>query len=1239
MDFIRVAYKENKDGTRSFYPALQAVESQDLVIRGGQFVAIWDEDKGLFDRKQSHIATVIDKAFAKMVGEQLRPGDTIKKIREYDNQIYSRLMGMVRNIGDMGPDLDLKIVFADETPVKEDAATFKMTYSLSQAECPAWDEIVGTIYDGEERTKIEYAIGSIFTANSLNMQKFYVFYGPPGSGKSTILNIIELLFHGHTAAFSAYEMGRSDSAFALEPFKLNPLVGIDQDGDLSRIEMNTNLNKITAHDRVNINAKGKSLYEIYPRTCIFVGTNEPVKIKDKKSGIFRRLVDIQPTGKRVDENEYHKLMTAVKFELGAIAQHCINVFNQLGPLYLSEYRAMDMMYRTNDIFNFVEDSRLVLQQGITLKQAHKMYLEWCSETETRNIYKQYQFRDMLKDYFEAFHEQHMIDGVRYRSYFEGLRELEHFTWKGLNPKGPRSWLTLEPKPSLLDELLADMPAQKSTGNDAHPLRQAWDKVTTTLKDLDTSEEHYVRVPPAHIVVDFDLTDEYGNKSLEKNLEAAALWPPTYAEPSRSGQALHLHYEYDGDVERLAAHHDTGIEVKTLLGGGSLRRRHLSNNGLPVSRISSGLKFKEEKVHSATTMASEKGLRKQIVRGLTKDVHPYTKPSMDFIEKVLNDAVEQGLVFDVTDMFDDILGFAMSSNNQSQACIEIALRLPLKSQVDAEPEAPPEEAPIAYFDIEVFPNCNAVGYITEDGDEVVKMFNPTPQQAESLLLLYRLMGWNNRGYDNHILWAISLGWTPEAVYQLSQDIIVHNNRNAMFGKAYSATYGDLYDIIVDKKSLKMWQILLGLPHKEFNHPWDEPLPEEKVLEMLDYLENDVRSTKAVAHHKRGDIKAREILAELSGLQVINTNRQHTEQLVFGDVKEPALVYTDLREEFPGYEFDRFAPGKEKSTYKGHKVGEGGWVDSEEGYWENVGVLDVASMHPSSIIAMNTFGEYTPNFKRLLDIRLALKAKDIEAAMAVAPEIERFVTLPHEGYDIEGAKALSDALKIVINSVYGLTAASFPNRFRDERNIDNIVAKRGALFMVDLKEYVESLGAKVVHVKTDSVKIPNITQEIADKVVIFGQKYGYDFEWEATYDKFVLFNDAVYVAREDGMWSATGKQFQHPVVFKTMFSGEVIQPEDYVEVKQCAKGVFYLVTVESELREFVGKFGAFVPVVNGRQLVRIDGDKISAVSDTKGYLWELDELATDMTVDMTYFQEKVDEGIRAVEKYVPYSELIA
>ena len=140
-------------------------------------------------------------------------------------------------------------------------------------------------------------------------------------------------------------------------------------------------------------------------------------------------------------------------------------------------------------------------------------------------------------------------------------------------------------------------------------------------------------------------------------------------------------------------------------------------------------------------------------------------------------------------------------------------------------------------------------------------------------------------------------------------------------------------------------------------------------------------------------------------------------------------------------------------------------------------------------------------------------------------------------------LTNALKIPINSVYGLTSARFPNPFRDQRNTDNIVAKRGALFMCELKHQVQEKGFKVLHCKTDSIKVADPDDKILKFIEDFGKKYGYDFEHEATYEKMCLVNDAVYVAKvrdgkHAGEWTATGAEFQIPFVFKCLFSKEPV-----------------------------------------------------------------------------------------------------
>ena len=201
------------------------------------------------------------------------------------------------------------------------------------------------------------------------------------------------------------------------------------------------------------------------------------------------------------------------------------------------------------------------------------------------------------------------------------------------------------------------------------------------------------------------------------------------------------------------------------------------------------------------------------------------------------------------------------------------------------------------------------------------------------------------------------------------------------------------------------------------------------------------------------------------------------------------------------------------------------------------------------------------EELVDARVAIKHHDFElAGTYLEGALKPYLTE-------ELADSLAQALKIVINSIYGLTSAKFENLFRDPRNIDNIVAKRGALFMTLLKQQVENLGYTVAHIKTDSIKIPDADDRIRNFVIKFGMEYGYKFETEAEFDKFCLVNNAVYVARfktpkkdkktgKDIWWTATGLQFAVPYVFKTLFSHDEIVFDDFCETFQVSNSALFL-----------------------------------------------------------------------------------
>lgn len=329
MDFLKIAWRnQKKNGPAEIYPVFIVKSSKDLMIRGGDFYAVWDERKGLWSKSQDDAIDLIDSALEEYKNSNptmadakvlyLWNGDTgmIDKWHKYCQ----------KQTRDNFSNLDEKLIFSNTPANREDYASKRLPYALEEGDYSAWDELVGTLYSPPERHKIEWAIGSVVAGDSKDIQKFFVFYGSAGTGKSTILNIIQKLFDGYYTVFDSKALGSATDAFALEPFKNNPLVAIQHDGDLSRIEDNTRLNSLVSHETMTVNEKYSKLYSTKFNSMLFMGTNKPVRITDSKSGIIRRLVDISPTEQKFSLRKYKQLMKQIDFELGAIAYHCLQVY-------------------------------------------------------------------------------------------------------------------------------------------------------------------------------------------------------------------------------------------------------------------------------------------------------------------------------------------------------------------------------------------------------------------------------------------------------------------------------------------------------------------------------------------------------------------------------------------------------------------------------------------------------------------------------------------------------------------------------------------------------------------------------------------------------------------------------------------------------------------------------------------------------------------------------------------------
>ena len=1312
FDFLKVT-KTFRNSRYYYKPTFITKTSiKDLLVRGQAFYAVFDHSTGFWTKEKARLIEMIDEQVREYaendVGNSILSdeahGPVIVQMADSANHIVEQFDRFCKTLGDNQEHmLDMKMLFSNSEVSRKDYATKTLDYPLQYCPTPYYDALCETLYLPDEREKWEWAVGCMIAGESSKIQKMFAFYGEPGTGKSTIISgiLAKQVMGGRKAGYAVkFEAVNlvGGNEFGTDFLENDSILAYDDDAELDKINARSTLNKIVSHETVRVNCKFKSPFMTNPNCIVFVGTNDPIQLSPN-SGMRRRLIDIRPTGNLVSADMYDECMEHIPFEKSGIAWRCLQVYKKLGRHYYDHYIAEDMLARTSPFHNFVVENVMELKDGISLAKAYDMYVSYAEICKYKNVIVRYKFRDTLKLYYDKY-----SDGK-----FEGFR------WEKIGEKRPETvkidicgWLQFDKTNSLFDKKFSGQPAQYA--NEEGLPSYKWSNVNTTLSDISTNKLHYVKMPEEIICLDFDIRGEDGEKSFEKNLEAASKFPPTYAELSKSGCGIHLHYIYTGgDPKELSRIYEDNVEVKVFTGNSALRRCLTKCNDIPIAELSSGLPMK---VKGGKNMVdwdgfkNEKILRAMIIKNLKKEYHPATKPSIDYIDKLLSDAYDSGVSYDVRDLQNDILAFAMGSTNKADYCVELVSRMHfcskdiLENEREIENKSVDENAPIVFFDVEIAPSykqyveyCNNNGIDINplipkdskahflicwkyrgDGKKIQKMLDPKPEEVEALFK-YRLIGFNNRDYDNHMVWAASQGYTPSELYSLNSKIIVEKDRKAKFGQAYNISYTDIYDFAAgdNKMGLKKYEIKLHLDHVEWDRPWYEPIPDDRLVDWVNYCSNDVLSTEVVFDYLKDDYEAREILAKLAGGTVNDTTNSLTTKLLTHDISDPQsqYIYTDLSTIFPGYEYhpegidkERYStePGTKvstrKSIYMGEDPSEGGFANCPQpGVYFKVGLFDIVSMHPHSAIRLKIFGEeITKRFENLVEGRVAVKhIREVgddaykEAIRRLGPIVEKiFDGVKPEDVKAK-AKAVANALKTAINSVYGLTSAKFDNKLRDPKNVDNIVAKYGALFMITLKHKVQEMGYTVVHIKTDSIKIANVDDNIKKFIMDFGKKYGFTFEHEATYSKMCIVDDAQYVAYEveaDGeklkepFWTVTGAKFAPPYLFKNLFTHEEVVFDDYPEIKSVSDAAIYISTDGTD--KFIGRIGSFVAVKEGYggELVRVKGDKRAAVTGTKGYLWNESEIIRKHPdrLDLDYYRNECDKAIEAINEYYPFDDFV-
>lgn len=177
IDFLMISTRSTKRGVIEIYPKFIIKKSSDLMIRGGDFYAIWIEERGLWSTDEQDALQLIDRELDRYAEESRQRFDSeIKVLHMWDAEsgmIDSWHKYCQKQMRDSFHMLDDKLIFSNTKTDKKDYASKKLKYPLEAGDLSAYDQLMSTLYSEAERQKIEWAIGSVVCGESKNCKNLW----------------------------------------------------------------------------------------------------------------------------------------------------------------------------------------------------------------------------------------------------------------------------------------------------------------------------------------------------------------------------------------------------------------------------------------------------------------------------------------------------------------------------------------------------------------------------------------------------------------------------------------------------------------------------------------------------------------------------------------------------------------------------------------------------------------------------------------------------------------------------------------------------------------------------------------------------------------------------------------------------------------------------------------------------------------------------------------------------------
>ena len=357
--------------------------------------------------------------------------------------------------------------------------------------------------------------------------------------------------------------------------------------------------------------------------------------------------------------------------------------------------------------------------------------------------------------------------------------------------------------------------------------------------------------------------------------------------------------------------------------------------------------------------------------------------------------------------------------------------------------------LLFYDIEVF-SKDAFVVFKDINDKTLRIFHNDFVELSDFIKGKTLIGYNNYFYDDHVLHAMLDLKTPMQLKALN-DRIIGGERLRI--KNYKFDSLDCFQQIdVSMPSLKKIEGNMGkmILESSVSFDIDRELTKEELEEAIRYCEYDVSMTIDVyKQREKTYFKPKDSLVEMLGNE--KGKRWNTTTLSANVLlKKPLVKWANIRvpedmlELVPQDIADMWI-FKDKGNITIHEFdneivfGFGGLhgQNMKKKYFENVHLLDVASLYPSIIVNHNILGIATAVYKQILEERIRIKHIDPDRQAA---------------------------LKLILNSVFGLLKSEYSLLYNPKAS--TTVCVIGQIVLYDLAKRLAPT-CEIVQLNTDGV----------------------------------------------------------------------------------------------------------------------------------------------------------------------------